>query len=216
MRSGIELSELEERLRLLYICGDLADERSMDRLEGLIESGVTSVQLRVKYADGFDLYRSAVVMTEFCRRRGTLFFVNDRLDIAMASGADGVHLGNSDLPISAARRIAPPMFIIGATAREPETAFMVQAEGADYIGSGAAFVSSTKPDAKLIGPVGISRVTRLVSIPVIGISGIRADNMTHLSGLGLSGVAVSASLAGKNGMSEAKKISDYIRGGILS
>ncbi|MDR1482011.1 MAG: thiamine phosphate synthase [Synergistaceae bacterium] len=207
---------LTRLLRVIYICGDAADSRTLEHLERLIGLGVTAVQLRLKDADGDSLFRCAAAMARLCGNMGALFFVNDRLDIAMASGADGVHLGSRDLPVREARRIAPERFLIGATARDAETAAAARRDGADYIGCGAAFRSATKPDARIIGPDGIARVASSVSIPVVGIGGIGADNATELAGTGLSGVAVSSAFAGELGVSEAERVIELIKGGILS
>jgi thiamine-phosphate pyrophosphorylase len=212
----MDSGNLARRLRTIYICGDAADSRTLEHLERLIGSGVTAVQLRMKGAEGRGLFNSAAAMAKLCRDMGALFFVNDRLDVAMASGADGVHLGALDLPVKEARRIAPEGFLIGATARGAADAASAHRDGADYIGSGAAFRSATKLDARVIGPQGIARVASSVSIPVVGIGGIGADNAAELSGTGLSGVAVSSAFAGDCGVSEAGRIIELIEGGILS
>jgi thiamine-phosphate pyrophosphorylase len=212
----MDSGDLARRLRAIYICGDAADPGTLEHLKRLIDAGVTAVQLRMKGANGRDLFISAVKMTRLCRDMGALFFVNDRLDVAMASGADGVHLGNLDLPVTEARRIAPEGFLIGATARDSAAALAAKREGADYIGSGAAFKSGTKLDTRVIGPGGIAAVASSVSIPVVGIGGIGADNVSDLSGAGLSGVAVSSAFAGDRGVSEARRIIEMIEGGILS
>jgi thiamine-phosphate pyrophosphorylase len=209
-------SGLESRLRLLYICGNEADEGALEHVRGLIDSGVTAVQLRLKGAEGGDLYRSAAAMARVCRERGALFFVDDRLDIALASGADGVHLGRLDLPVSAARSIAPDGFLIGATARDAAAANEAFTCGADYIGSGAAFKSGTKLDTTVIGPGGIARVAAAARLPVVAIGGIGLENLPGLSGIRLSGVAASAALSGGRGILTAKKMREMIEGGILS
>lgn len=211
----IDASELREHLKLLYVCGDRPDRNALAHLDGLIGAGVTAVQLRRKDAGGRELYEDALVMADFCRARNVLFFVNDRLDVAIASKADGVHLGASDLPVGAARQIAPNNFLIGATARAVETAVEAQRSGADYIGSGAAFSSMTKQDTTLIGPPGIALVATSLDIPAVGIGGVDADNIRELAGCGISGVAVSNALAGLDGILAAERITDQIRKGVL-
>ena len=186
------MKELAERLRLLYICG--GGEEEIARLAALIRSGVTTVQLRMKNATGRELYERALAVKKNCREKDALFFVNDRLDVALACGADGVHLGANDLPIAGARRCVPRYFLIGATARTPETALQAERDGADYIGCGAAFPSTTKHDTTVIGPSGIAAVTQAVKTPVVAIGGINEQNLEQLGGAGIAGVAVSAAL----------------------
>lgn len=212
---NIDAYELGKRLKILYICGARPDRAALEHLDGLIAAGVTAAQLRRKGTGGGELYEDTRVMADFCRARNVLFFVNDRLDVAIAGGADGVHLGASDLPVEAARGIAPKGFLIGATARDAETAARAQRGGADYIGSGAAFSSKTKQDTTLIGPSGIALVTASVRIPVVGIGGIGADNLRELAGCGIAGVAVGNALAGPEGTRAAERIDEQIRKGVL-
>ncbi|EHM09300.1 thiamine-phosphate pyrophosphorylase [Thermanaerovibrio velox DSM 12556] len=162
--------------------------------------GVKALQLRCKGFDGMDMYRIARDLVEACGPFGCLILVNDRLDVALAAKAHGVHLGHRDIPIGEARRIAPEGFIIGATARTPEEAARAEADGASYIGSGAAFPSSTKNDTVLIGPSGIARVARAVRIPCVAIGGINEDNLRALEGTGIAGIAMCGGLFGAGGM----------------
>ena len=124
----------------------------IEKTRAALAGGVTAVQLRVKSWTGRETYETALKLKELCAERGALFFVNDRLDVALAARADGVHLGQKDLPVDAARAIAGPDFIIGGTARTPELAREAQRLGADYVGCGAAFGTATKGDAVVIGP----------------------------------------------------------------
>ena len=112
--------KLAEKLRLYLICGEGdAPEAVIEKTRTALAGGVTAVQLRVKTWTGRETYETALKLKELCAERGALFFVNDRLDIALAAKADGVHLGQKDLPVDAARAIAGPDFIIGGTARTP-------------------------------------------------------------------------------------------------
>ena len=199
------------RLRVLYICGERPEAAMLQRLEALVGAGVDGVQLRRKEAAGRELYEDAVRLAAFCRDRDALFFVNDRLDVALASGADGVHLGARDLPVAAARRLAPPDFLIGATARSPESALAAERDGADYVGSGAAFASRTKSDTVRIGPEGIEAVAAAVGIPVLAIGGIGAENLAQLANRGISGVAMGDALCGGDGPGIAGEASRMMR-----
>ena len=187
--------KLAERLRLYLICGE-GDSREavIKKTAAAIEGGVTAVQLRVKSWTGRECYDTALALKEICRAHGALLLINDRLDIALAAGADGVHLGQKDLPIGAARRLAGTDFIIGGTARTPELAREAQQLGADYVGCGAAFETATKGDAVVIGPDGIKKVLSAIDIPSVAIGGIELGNVKYLAGCGASGISLSGAI----------------------
>lgn len=186
---------LAEQLRLYLICGegDTPDE-VLGKTAAALEGGVTAVQLRVKSWTGRECYNTALALKDLCHVHGAALLVNDRLDIALAAGADGVHLGQKDLPVGAARQIAGPDFIIGGTARTPEFAREAQRLGADYIGCGAAFGTTTKDDAVVIGPEGIKEVLAAVEIPSVAIGGIELANVSQLAGCGCSGISLSGAV----------------------
>lgn len=187
--------ELAQRLCLYLICGEGCATRELyEKTAEAIEGGVTAVQLRVKSWTGRETYDTAVKLRELCRSKEVLFIVNDRLDIALAAGADGVHLGQMDMPVSAARGVAGRSFIIGGTARRAEDAARAEREGADYIGCGAAFSTGTKSDAVVIGPDGIKHVLAAITIPSVAIGGINAANLMLLTGCGASGVSLSGAI----------------------
>jgi len=126
---------------------------------------------------------------------GALLFVNDRLDVAMAAGADGVHLGPDDLPVAAARRVAPAGFLIGASTDDPAEAQRLVSAGADYIGCGAVYQTSTKADAgHAIGPEGLRRVVDAVDVPVVGIGGVTPERAAEVAGTGAAGAAAIGAL----------------------
>ncbi|WP_341459371.1 thiamine phosphate synthase [Cloacibacillus evryensis] len=135
-----------------------------------------------------------MALKKICSAHGALLLINDRLDIALAAGADGVHLGQKDLPIGAARRLAGTDFIIGGTARTPELAREAQRLGADYVGCGAAFETATKGDAVVIGPDGIKKVLSAIDIPSVAIGGIELGNVKYLAGCGASGISLSGAI----------------------
>lgn len=157
-----------------------------------LEGGAPAVQLRDKEATGRDLYELAVRLRALTTEYEALLFVNDRMDIALAAGADGVHLGPGDIPLYAARRAAPPEFLIGVSTDDPATARRAEAAGADYIGCGAVFGTTTKREVgdERIGAEGLAAVAGAVSIPVVGIGGITPENAPCLAGTGAAGVAV--------------------------
>ena len=168
-------------------------------IEEAIKGGAGIVQLREKNISTKDLYEKALKVKEICKNYGALFIINDRLDIAQAVGADGVHLGQSDMPIEEARKILKDKFLIGATARNIEEAKKVELSGADYIGSGAIFGTSTKDNAKKLEMEELKKIVASVKIPVFAIGGININNVGSLKNIGLQGIcAVSAILSEKD------------------
>lgn len=141
-------------------------------IEESIKGGVKIVQLREKNISTKDFYEKALKVKEICKNYGVLFIINDRLDIAQAVEADGVHLGQSDMPIEKAREILKDKFLIGATAKNIEEAKKVEFLGADYIGSGAIFGTSTKDNAKKLEMEDLKKIVNSVKIPVFAIGGI--------------------------------------------
>lgn len=171
----------------------LAAPRSIsDVVAAALDGGARIVQLRDKDASADDLLRQAEALLALTQPAGALLFVNDRLDVALAAGADGVHLGPDDLPVGAARRAAPPGFLIGFSTDQPAAARRAQRDGAAYVGCGAVFATTTKLDAagERIGPAGLDQVARAVSIPVVGIGGITPDNVAEIAVTAAAGVAV--------------------------
>ena len=168
-------------------------------IEEAIKGGVGIVQLREKNISTKDFYEKALKVKEICKNYGALFIINDRLDIAQAVEADGVHLGQSDMPIEKAREILKDRFLIGATARNVEEARRAELLGADYIGSGAIFGTSTKDNAKKLEMEELKKIVASVKIPVFAIGGININNVGSLKNIGLQGIcAVSGILSEKN------------------
>ena len=168
-------------------------------IEEAIKGGVKIVQLREKNISTKDFYEKALKVKEICKNYGVLFIINDRLDIAQAVEADGVHLGQSDMPIEKARKILKDKFLIGATARNVEESKKAELLGADYIGSGAIFGTSTKDNAKKLEMEVLKKIVSSVKIPVFAIGGININNVGILKNIGLQGIcAVSGILSEKN------------------
>lgn len=179
---------------LLYAVTDrtwLGDNEPLSgAVKKALEGGVTLLQLREKNMSKEELIRSACEIKEICRSFGVPLIINDSADVCLASGADGVHLGQNDMPLKEARRLLGPDKIIGITAKTVEQAIAAEKGGADYIGSGAIFGTSTKSDAKKLEPETLKAITSAISIPVVAIGGINAENAPRLEGLGISGAAV--------------------------
>ncbi len=181
-------------LRLIVITDTaLADPRSvLDVVAEALAAGAPAVQLRDKTADAATLLRTAAQLRELTRRHGALLFVNDRIDVALAADADGAHLGPEDLPLAAARAVVPGGFLLGYSTDDPDTARRAEADGADYIGCGAVFGTTTKPEAagEAIGRARVDAVARAVSIPVIAIGGVTPANAASVADTAARGVAV--------------------------
>ena len=157
-------------------------------IEEAIKGGVKIVQLREKTLSTKDFFIKALKVKEICKNYGALFIINDRLDIAQAVEADGVHLGQSDMPIEKAKEILKNKFLIGVTARNVDEAIKAELEGADYIGSGAIFGTSTKDNAKKLEMEDLKKIVNSVKIPVFAIGGININNVWMLKNIGLQGI----------------------------
>jgi thiamine-phosphate pyrophosphorylase len=177
--------------------------------------GADAVQLRDKSMSSAELYKAALEIALICRGRA-LFIVNDRLDVAMASGADGVHLGQSDLPAAAARRLAPAGFIIGISASSVEEALAAAAAGADYIAVSPVFSTASKADA--LPGLGIEMVSGMRKalpshIPLIGIGGLAEENIPDAIAAGADGIAlISAVVSRSDVRASAERLAGVIKG----
>ena len=172
-----------------------ADEDAlMAQVGAAIDGGASIVQLREKHLDEDAFLKEAERFVALCRRKGAISIINDNVEIAAQTGADGVHVGQEDLEAGRVRALLGPDKIIGVSAHNVEEALAAQAAGADYLGTGAAFVTGTKTDAKPISRETIRAVTAAVDIPVVAIGGITRDNILELKNCGLDGVAVVSAL----------------------
>ena len=165
-------------------------------VRGSLRGGAQVVQLRHKGLPRGALLALARRLKPLAAEAGALFIVNDHLDIAMASDADGVHLGADDLPIAAARRVAGEGLILGASASTVEAALDAERQGADYIGSGPAFSTPIKAAKRVIGPAGVAQVASAVRIPVFAIGGIDESNVDELVAAGVRRACVIRALFG--------------------
>lgn len=192
MTMGSDTSTLAQRLRV-YLVAD-PDQASGDVLQIVktaLAAGVTAVQLRTKGRTDRETLALGKAIAETCRQFGALFLVNDRLDLALILGADGVHLGVDDIPVREARRVAPTEFVIGFSPETDEQAKAAGAEGANYLGVGPVYGSASKLDAgAAIGIATIRHRAELAGIPIIGIGGITPENAAPVVAAGAVGVAV--------------------------
>ena len=178
----------------LYLVTDASLSRgrgSVEVAEAAIRGGVTMLQYRAKGATTRIMVEEAGSLRKLCRSRGIPFIVNDRADVAIAVDADGLHVGQDDLPAALARRLIGRRKLLGVSAGSPEEARRAAAEGADYVGASPVFSTPTKPDAS--APLGLSGLRALadaVRIPVVAIGGIDAGNAAAVFEAGATGIAV--------------------------
>lgn len=171
---------------------DPTSGRSLPELAAeCVSAGATAIQLRDKESDGRALYLTARRLRRALRGTGALLLVNDRVDVALAAGADGAHLGPEDLPLGAARRLVPADFVLGFSADTPEEGRQAAAAGADYLGVGAVYGTATKEglEEEAIGPDRVGEVLAASGLPGVGIGGIHAGNAGPVARTG-AGVAV--------------------------
>lgn len=170
--------------------GCLQGRALIDCVREALESGVTLVQYRAKTAASAEMYNEALQLKALCDSFNVPLIINDRLDIAMAVGAAGVHLGQDDLPCAAARRILGEDYIIGVSAHNPAEAKAALQSGADYLGCGAVFGTATKADVKKLGTEGLTAICREKGLPIVGIGGVTADNYREVRAAGADGAAI--------------------------
>lgn len=183
---------LARRLRLMVLTDPRPAAGPLPRVvEACLRGGASAVQLRDKGAGGARLLGEARQLAPLVRRHDALFLVNDRLDVALAAGADGVHLGPEDIPVAAARGVVPDDFVVGYSTDEPEAAAAAAGAGADYLGVGSVYGTSSKPglEEEAIGPDRVGEVLRAAGLPGVGIGGITPENAAAVAATG-AGVAV--------------------------
>lgn len=170
--------------------GCLQGRALIDCVREALEGGVTLVQYRAKTASSAEMYAEALQLKALCNSFNVPLIINDRLDIAMAVGAAGVHLGQDDLPCAAARKLLGEDYIIGVSAHNPAEAKTALQSGADYLGCGAVFGTATKADVKKLGTEGLTAICREKGLPVVGIGGVTADNYREVRVAGADGAAI--------------------------
>mgnify|MGYP000214530854 CR=1 FL=1 len=184
------MKHLDTSLYFITDSTGISEEEFLRRTEEALRGGVTLLQLREKNRTTREYLSLAEKVHALTRRYGVPLLIDDRLDVAMAMDAEGVHLGQSDLPIHIARRILGPDKIVGATAKTVPQAAEAYEQGADYLGVGAVFPTSSKSDVGEMSYETLKAICKAVSIPVVAIGGISGENVGKLAGSGICGVAV--------------------------
>ena len=179
----------------------------MEQVEVALKGGATCIQLREKKLDEESFLEEAIEMKKLCAKYHVPFIINDNVDIAIKCQADGVHVGQSDMEAGNVRALAGDKMMIGVSARTVEQAVAAEKAGADYLGVGAVFGTTTKLDAKAISFNTLKAICEAVSIPVVAIGGISKSNMMQLAGSGVDGVAlVSAIFAAEDIEAECREL----------
>lgn len=192
----------------LYLVSDqkaLKGRSFIESLEQAIKGGVTVLQLRDKEASSKEFYQRALEVKKLTEKYQIPLIINDRIDIALAVDAEGVHLGQQDLPVSVARGLIGPGKILGASTATLKEAEKAEAEGADYIGVGALFPTETKSNTRRVSLDQLKLIKDSVSIPVVGIGGISQHNLESIIHTGVDGVAVVSAILGKEDIQRAAK-----------
>lgn len=197
--------------------GSLHGKTLLQQVEESLKGGVTLVQLREKHLSFQEFLEEAKEMKELCHKYGVPLLINDNVEICIESGADGVHVGQKDMEAGAVREKLGKDKIIGVSARTVEQAMAAQNAGADYLGVGAVFSTSTKEDAKPLDHEILKAITKAVDIPVVAIGGISSENVLELKGTGIDGVAVVSAIYGKENPKEAAEnlkalVSEVVKG----
>lgn len=204
----------------LYVVTDrelMTTESVEQSVEAAILGGAGIIQLREKNITSRQFYETAKRIKTICVNYDAAFIVNDRIDIALAVGADGVHLGQKDIPIDEARRIMGDKALIGASAATVDEALKAQSLGADYLGVGAMFNTGTKKDTRSVSPQLLKEICSSVEIPVVAIGGLNKERISVLKGSGAKGAAVVSAVVAQRDIKKAaeemkREILKYIEG----
>ncbi len=198
----------DKKHMLLYAVTDSAwagKQTLTQQVEAAIQGGATCIQLREKNLGKDAILAQALELAPICKKYGVPFIVNDDVEIALASGADGVHVGQEDMLAANVRKRAGEQLIIGVSAHSVEEALEAQRNGADYLGVGAVFATSTKTNVHTMPPELLRAICDAVDIPVVAIGGINKENVLKLAGCGMDGVAlVSAIFAAEDITAECR------------
>ncbi len=203
---------LKDKLQLYVVTDERPDLDSvLQAVREAVAGGATAVQLRRKHEDGRRLVEMGHAIRRITREFGALYFVNDRVDIALVTDADGVHVGQSDIPCKDARALMGDKFV-GISAATVEEAKQAERDGADYLGVGALYPTSSKADAEVCGMEALEEILQAVSIPVVGIGGISLENAQDVIRAGADGIAVvSAVMLAANPRSVSQQFLEQIR-----
>jgi len=195
--------KLKKKLKL-YVITDRRLRDELESVKGALEGGATAIQLRLKGVPTREMIQLGREIRKLTEDYDALYIVNDRVDVALAVDADGVHVGQGDMPVEIVKEMAPNL-IVGVSASNLGEALQGEKAGADYIGAGSVFPTRTKEDAKLLGLEGLKEIVRNVPIPVVAIGGINHGNVKEVLKVGVDGVAVISAIVGAEDIVEATR-----------
>jgi len=203
-----KVARREKRIAGLYMVIDreaLGERDEVEACKQAIRGGANIIQLRDKLQDKPQLLDSAQRLKDACAASNVTFIMNDDLDITLACGADGLHVGQEDLPVPVARRLLPIDKLIGCSTATTEEARRAEADGADYIAVGSIYPTRSKADATIVGLKRLRQVRKAVSLPIVAIGGINADNARDVIDAGADAVAVISAILGANDVEKAAR-----------
>ena len=191
----------------LYLVTDNSEdeEKFLKTIEEAINGGVSVVQIREKTADTLEFYNLALKVKEITTKYNVPLIINDRVDVALAIDADGVHVGQSDMPCDVTRKLIGENKILGVSAATIDEAKKAEKDGADYIGTGAVFPTSTKDDAPNITKKDLKDIVDSINIPVVAIGGITIENANELKNTGILGLSVVSAIMSADNPKEASE-----------
>lgn len=198
--------KLDKNTLRLYAITDrtwLGGRKLGNDVQEAIDGGITFLQMREKTLPYDEFVKEAIILKDVAKNSGIPFVINDNIDVALEVDANGVHIGQDDLPVPIARKMIGHNKILGVSASNIERALKAEKEGADYIGVGAIFSTSTKDDADCVSIDTLKAICENVSIPVVAIGGIADHNAHKLQGTGLSGICIISAIFGSNDISDA-------------
>ncbi|MGF7059398.1 thiamine phosphate synthase [Brassicibacter mesophilus] len=201
----INKSDIDYALYLVTDRNILGNKDLYISIEQAIQGGVSLIQLREKNTTTREFYDLALKVKKITDKYNTPLIINDRLDIALAIDADGLHIGPDDIPINVARKLLGPDKILGASTSSLNEALEAQSQGADYLGVGAMFPTKTKKDTESVNLNELEQIKSSVRIPVVGIGGINETNAKKIINTGADGIAVVSAILGKNDICLAAK-----------
>ncbi len=200
------MAAVDYSLYLVTDAGLSGGRSTLEVVAAAIRGGVTLVQYREKNASTRRMIEEALELRALCRRHSIPFIVNDRVDVALAANADGVHVGQEDMPAALARRLVGPGRLLGVSVDNIDQARQAQADGADYVGASPIFATPTKPDAPPpIGIEGLRELARLCQIPVVAIGGINRSNAAEVLQAGAAGIAVVSAIVSADDVERAAR-----------
>ena len=204
------MKKFDPSLYLVTMRYDYSDEEFLQQIEEALKGGVTMLQLREKDCEGGEFYKLALKLRQLTKKYQVTFWINDRVDIALAVEADGVHVGQEDIPAAVVKKIIPENMLLGVSANNLQEALQAEKDGADLLGSGAVFATGTK-EIRELELKDLQEICSTVKIPVVGIGGINLDNAKQAMSGGIAGMAiVSALMKAEKPKETAEKFQEII------